>query len=817
MTYFLRFSKIFLFLTTLTPLIILKGVLFPYVVGKMFFFRGAIEIALILFLFYSLYFLYKKKLEIVHYSELHFWQRSLQLFYNPLFIALILFFLSLVLSVIFALNPYRAFWGDLERGEGFFGLLHFFAFLILTLILFNKTDWLRFFKISLIVGFILSFYAFLQYSGVTKFPFALTPMSRPDSFIGNSAFLATHMCFLIVFAIVVFSESFKLLSPETLSKFKFSNSKIYNLFWRYFSVFMLIMSVLTIFISGTRGAILGLAAGIVFLLIYFLFFGQKFFFGDFFERFSGEFSGIKLPFKTNLRQLSLILLILIAGLTMIFWFTKSNNFWQSIPGFDRLAKTATLDINDSSTQMRLIAWSASFEAFKERPLLGWGPENYIFAYAKYYDPAYAVYGETWFDRAHNKILDILVMQGIFGLISYLAVFGVIFYVIFKKITERKFAFTFIAAAILAYFIQSIVIFDQIISYSAFFSIIGFLIFSLMRSREENIIQTSSLGIIKSVFFLKLRLIIISLILVFIILLFYSIYAYNFIVYSQLRALSYSSKLGRIDLVVGELKKAFEPYNFAQLNIRGQGLDTAYLNQYFYNEIYRNNIKFKPLGDLWINAVEEFLNRESYADVRMNIREVEMFDQLAFGDNSLYKKIENILIAAIEKAPNRQELYYHLSVNLAKQNRFEEALKYADYALSLNTNVTRAHFYKGLVLAANNKDEEAKKELTLAEEMDAEYSTLFSEDKRSMVMLYTSWGMVEKVAELAVKNINHQTAFPMEREDFENSLRYYLVIHNALNSIKIAEFLSQYEDLKGDMAIIINLIKSDNWKTIDNLY
>lgn len=791
---FLISIKFFLFLTALTPLIILKGVFFPYVAGKMFFYRGAIEIALILFAAYLVYSIYFKR-DFSFVSNFQYFTKFLK---NPLFIALFLFFISLVASVIFALNNYRAFWGDLERGEGFFGMLHFFAFLVLTLFFFNKKDWLRFFKISLIAGFILSFYAFLQYFGVVNFPFALAPMPRPDSFIGNSAFLATHMFFLMMFAAVIFFEMLK----YPLKAFKTLNFKsLMFFFWRYFSILIFIISTLTIFISGTRGAILGLTAGIIFLLIYFLIFGER------------EFFGIV---KINLRKLSLILLILIIGSATIFWFTKINNFWQKIPGLDRLAKTAVLDINDSSTQMRLIAWKASFKAFQEKPLLGWGPENYILAYAKHYDPAYAVYGETWFDRAHNKILDILVMQGIFGLIAYLAVFAAIFYVIFKKIKEEKSVFVFISAAILAYFIQNIVLFDQIVSYTAFFSIIGFLIFSSTRLPENNFEQEKFSQSIKDIFLKKWGFVIIPFILGIVILLVYSLYSYHWVVYVQLRAFQRSPGLGRIDLVIGELKKALEPYNFAQLNIRGQGLDTIYLGQYFYNEIYRNNPKFKPLGDLWINAVEEILKREPYADVRMNIREAEMLDQMAFNDAALYDKVENVLMAALQKAPKRQELYYHLSVNLAKQNRFEEALKYSDYVLGLNTNVTRAHFYRGLILAANNKDEEAKKEVILAEEMDFKYRALLSEDKKSMIMLYEGWGMIDRITELAVKNIDNVSAFPMERKNYEDSLRYELLMHNSLNSIKIAEFLSQYDDLKDDMEIIIDLVKKENWKIIDNL-
>ena len=74
-----------------------------------------------------------------------------------------------------------------------------------------------------------------------------------------------------------------------------------------------------------------------------------------------------------------------------------------IPGLNRLAQTKILDVNDPSTQFRLITWKLSWNAFKEKPIFGW-PENYLVAYEKYYDPEYAVYGESWLDRLTIKFL-----------------------------------------------------------------------------------------------------------------------------------------------------------------------------------------------------------------------------------------------------------------------------------------------------------------------------------------------------------------------------------------------------------------------------
>ena len=42
------------------------------------------------------------------------------------------------------------------------------------------------------------------------------------------------------------------------------------------------------------------------------------------------------------------------------------------------------------------------------------PEGYISAHNEFYNPAIQKYEISWFDRAHNRLLDVLVMNGVFG-------------------------------------------------------------------------------------------------------------------------------------------------------------------------------------------------------------------------------------------------------------------------------------------------------------------------------------------------------------------------------------------------------------------
>ncbi len=740
-------------------------------------------------------------------------------------------------------------------------MLHFLAFLIIAVSVFEKKDWLNYFKISLAVGFVVIFYALLQYFDIKKFPFALAPEARPISYIGNSAFLATHMFFLIMFATVVFFNVFKLLGLETpkensrhhtgrafkplnLSTYQLTNLQTYKLtnlptykliFWRYFSLLIIILSALTIFITATRGAILGLGAGILFLLVYFAFKKQKL--TNLNLRMSEANETYKLiNFKTlkllNIRTISIILLSLIVIFSAAFWFTKDAAVWQKIPGLDRLAQTKILDVNDPSTQFRLITWKLSWNAFKEKPLFGWGPENYIVAYEKYYDPEYATYGESWLDRAHNKIFDGLVTQGIFGLLTYLGIFIVLVYKLlsyaslkFKssddenlstyQLTNLQTAAPFIMAGLIGYFVQNLFVFDQPISYSTFFAVLGFLL-SLDSGKSGLAGQT-----LKPLNFETLKLlkyIISALILCFILVIIYSLYFYNLVPYIQARLFKASPGISKdVNVVMDYLKKSMYPYNFAQHNIRGSGVDTIYMDQFFYRTEYIGNPKFRPLGDLLIAGMDEVAGREPY-DIRVLIREVEMLNGYTRVMDEkeaapLFEKAEKLMAEAIKRAPNRQEVYYHLAFNLAGQKRYDEAIKAAKYAISLNSKVARAHFHLALVSTIAGKNKEALNALIEVDKLDPDLKTLMSGDKDATLLIYSANGRLDKVAEIITKSLNRGENRAFDRKYYEAALRYYAVKTDAQNFIKVANYLKQFNDLKDDMEVLIDLAEKGMWNII----
>ena len=173
--------------------------------------------------------------------------------------------------------------------------------------------------------------------------------------------------------------------------------KIFSFNWiDLFYSFAILVQFFILYHTATRGAILGLIGGMIVAFVLFIIFDEK--------------GGI-------LRKISLyklaVLLILIFG----FFAVKNTDMIKSSPVLSRIA---SISINEA-TSARFPVWNMALKGFKEKPILGWGQENFNYVFNKNYEPK--MYNqEQWFDRAHNIFLDWLVAGGFLGLLSYLSIF-----------------------------------------------------------------------------------------------------------------------------------------------------------------------------------------------------------------------------------------------------------------------------------------------------------------------------------------------------------------------------------------------------------
>ncbi|MDA2922934.1 O-antigen ligase family protein [Patescibacteria group bacterium AH-259-L07] len=101
-------------------------------------------------------------------------------------------------------------------------------------------------------------------------------------------------------------------------------------------------------------------------------------------------------------------------------------------------RVKTLTQLSSTGERRLITWRNSIDLVRQKPLIGYGLEVQKLNFAKYYTPASAALEaiNTYPDRAHNDILDTLLISGVLGLMSYLFFICVVFYLALKYIFKN---------------------------------------------------------------------------------------------------------------------------------------------------------------------------------------------------------------------------------------------------------------------------------------------------------------------------------------------------------------------------------------------
>ena len=405
-----------------TPLILSSKFFFPFVGPKSLYFMGLTEIV-----FFSWLFL------IIFYPKCR--PRL-----NFILLSLILFTAILILASLFGVDPSYSFWSKFERMTGILMMLHLLAFFLVVSSVFREKDWLKIFSVSIFVGVILSLIAL----------FSKSTLMQSGATIGNDSFLGTYLLFDLFLALYLITRARQSRAKGEDEAIASSPLKSKGALRIYSSVCFLIMGFALIF-SEAEAAKLSFLGGLVLLLFLWLAFNQK-------------------------RKLMLIGRLLLA-LSVIFVIVFTFFAFQP----DSFVRKQIIEKTLGETfGGRFIVWQAAWQGFLERPLLGWGLESFEFAFIKHYDPCLGTArcgGDVWYDRAHNIIFDTLITSGIIGFLSYLTIFGVAFWILWKQYYRK--AIDFLTAGIfssilVAYSVQNLTVFDMVSSYMIFFLTLGFI-------------------------------------------------------------------------------------------------------------------------------------------------------------------------------------------------------------------------------------------------------------------------------------------------------------------------------------------------------
>lgn len=290
------------------------------------------------------------------------------------------FFITICIINIFSIDLTKSWWGDWQRMGG---LLYFSCWLVffLGLILFfnQKKHWSKLFRVHQFIMLATVVWAWGQMFSWSIF--TDDKAGRVFALIGNANFLAHYLLLGFFLSLVLF---------------------YYDQRWKIFHSLLALAIVPAILFTGSRSAFIALVICLLVLSFYF----------------------IKLWWSENIKKsLSLffiVILVLFAGYpTLSERFTKYS-------------------FSDTTTETRLLAWQAGFEGWQDKPILGWGKNNFDIPFNKYINlDIYQGAGtRMWFDKAHNQYVDYLVEGGIIGFLAYLIFLALpIFYL--KKIKLEK--------------------------------------------------------------------------------------------------------------------------------------------------------------------------------------------------------------------------------------------------------------------------------------------------------------------------------------------------------------------------------------------
>lgn len=409
------------------PFIVLsESTFFPFIVGKNFAFRIIVEIMLSAWV-------------VLAFIDPAY--RPKKSYLMGAFTALLAI---ITLSAIFGENSAKSFWSNFERMEGVVTYFHLFAyFVVASTVLTVRNLWRPYLNLHLAAGVIMATYAVFQWAGDLEI---VQDGVRVNGTLGNAAYLGTYALFNI------FLAGFLSLRENWFSTAGRVRMVVYAA--------IMLLQVFVLYHTATRGAMLGLIAGVGLATILIAIFERE---------------------KKNIRNGAIATLVAVILFVGGFIAMRDASFVKESPVLSRFA---SISFTEKTTKSRFMVWDMAWQGFKERPVLGWGMENFNYVFNKYYNPK--MYDqEQWFDRAHNVFFDWLIAGGLPALLAYLALFGLAMYGIWFRAKELSVIEKSVLTGLLGgYFFQNLFVFDNITSLLYFGTILAY-VEGLSRNKGEE--------------------------------------------------------------------------------------------------------------------------------------------------------------------------------------------------------------------------------------------------------------------------------------------------------------------------------------------
>lgn len=548
------------------------------------------------------------------------------------------------LATIFGENSWKSFFSNFERMEGYITVLHLFAyFVVASTVLNTEKIWTRFLQTSIGASLVVSAHGLFQLFGVSAIN---QGGNRLDATLGNAIYLAVYMLFNMFFAAILFARDRAL--------------------WKrivYGAVILIQFVVL--YNTGTRGTVFGLLAGTLVT------------------------SALVALFERSDKRRRVIAAVIIGAAVAVvgaFLVVRNTAFVRESPVLSRFASISF------EGQGRSYIWPMAIEGFKEKPVLGWGQENFNYVFNANYNPA--MFGqEQWFDRAHNVFLDWLIAGGLLGLIAYLALYASGVWLLWKKTTDVSFLEKALLTGLgTAYFVHSLFVFDNITSYLSFVSVLAFIHFRSTRLAHPVASKAPELGGVSAKTAGVLVLVLLS----------FSVSFFNWKAYAAGRSLLEGLRAISVDPVNPQL--ALDSFK-ASLDLNTVG--RAETIERLVEAAQKVNTSGAPIAvrqgyyEMGRDALEAQLARAP-GDARY-----ELFAGVFYSAYGHYDKAEVHFLEARRLSPQKQTIMFALGSLYLTTKEYDKALAVFKDAFDLETSNRDAGNYYAIALIYSGREAEAK--------------------------------------------------------------------------------------------------------------
>jgi len=366
-----------------------------------------------------------------------FRQLVIQFLKQPLVLPTLLFLGSFILSTISSIMPMISFWGGYNRLDGtYFLILYALIFFLVRLTVHASEQLYLYVKIIVLTGFIVAVHGILQY-------FDLDPLltlgltehidNRISSMLGNPIFLGSYLVMVIPLTVMLWLREF-------FPTFRTTQQSDSRLFLQLGYGLVLLTQGVTLILTQSRGPLMGLLVALFVMGLLLL---------------------LQLPQlvnKTNGLWSKGWLVWLGTGMVGLTTITLLNlplaqDVVAPVRDLPFIGRLSNLSLTEGSGQLRSLIWDGAIDLFKRdkpigipnddispaddlypiRPLIGYGQESVKIVYplirsATLNHQSYVLEDEKNVDKLHNLFFDLLITNGIVGVITYyLLILAIIYY------------------------------------------------------------------------------------------------------------------------------------------------------------------------------------------------------------------------------------------------------------------------------------------------------------------------------------------------------------------------------------------------------